>query len=56
MQLGLIELVFVGTDDNPADLLTKALGPTKHIRFTKMLLAGVGMVAVAALFVNGVSL
>jgi hypothetical protein len=56
MQLGLVELVFVGTDDNPADLLTKALGPTKHIRFTAMLLAGVGMLAVAALHVNGVSI
>jgi hypothetical protein len=56
VQQGLVELVFVSTDENPADLLTKLLGPTKHAKFTKMLLVGVGVVAVAALFYNGVAL
>jgi hypothetical protein len=53
VQLGLVELVFVGTDDNPADLLTKMLGSTKHIRFTSMLLGGIGLVAISALYTNG---
>jgi replicative superfamily II helicase len=56
VQMGQVELVFVPTENNPADLLTKLLGPVKHAKFTKMLLAGVGLVAVAALFYNGVVL
>jgi hypothetical protein len=56
VQLGQVELVFVPTDENPADLMTKILGPDKHVRFTRMLLAGVGLVAVAALYVNGLSM
>jgi hypothetical protein len=54
VQLGVVELAFVGTDDNTADLLTKLLGPVKHVKFTKMLLSGVGLVAVAALFFSAV--
>jgi hypothetical protein len=54
VQQGVIELAFVGTDENPADLLTKLLGPAKHVKFTAMLLSGVGLVAVAALFFSAV--
>jgi hypothetical protein len=49
VQQGIVEIAFVGTDDNPADVMTKLLGPAKHIKFTTMLLSGVGLVAFAAL-------
>jgi hypothetical protein len=53
VQLGLVTLVFVPTDDNPADIMTKVLGPTKHIKFTKMLLEGVGVEVAAVLVAAG---
>jgi hypothetical protein len=53
VQLGLVSLVFVPTDEHPADIMTKILGPTKHIKFTQMLLQGVGVATAAALVVTG---
>mmetsp|Transcript_20394 Transcript_20394/g.45551 ORF Transcript_20394/g.45551 Transcript_20394/m.45551 type:complete len:487 (+) Transcript_20394:2479-3939(+) len=55
-QEGLVELVFIPTDWNPADVLTKILGIDKHIRFTSMLLLGVGVATVALLALEGMSL
>jgi hypothetical protein len=55
-QEGLVELVFIPTDCNPADVLTKILGEDKHIRFTSMLLLGVGVATVALLAYEGMSL
>jgi hypothetical protein len=34
VQLGVIALVHVPTDENPADILTKILGSAKHSKFT----------------------
>jgi hypothetical protein len=56
IQQGIVELAFIGTDENPADLMTKLLGPAKHAKFTAVLLAGVGLVAVAALAYHSVIL
>jgi hypothetical protein len=56
VQLGLVALVFVPTDDNPADLMTKTLGTAKHIKFTSMLLRGVGVAAVTALAIGAYAL
>jgi hypothetical protein len=53
VQLGIVALVFVPTDDNPADILTKVLGEAKHVKFTEMLLRGVGVAAIVALGVAG---
>mmetsp|Transcript_19549 Transcript_19549/g.43555 ORF Transcript_19549/g.43555 Transcript_19549/m.43555 type:complete len:536 (-) Transcript_19549:414-2021(-) len=53
VQLGIVSLVFVPTDDTPADIMTKVLGPTKHIKFTEMLLRGVGVAEAAAMAVAG---
>jgi hypothetical protein len=53
VQLGLVSLVFVPTDDNPADILTKVLGAVKHVKFTGMLLRGVGATVVVALGIAG---
>jgi hypothetical protein len=55
-QKGLVELVFIPTDWNPADVLTKILGEDKHTRFTSMLLLGVGVATVALLAYEGMSL
>jgi hypothetical protein len=49
VQMGLVELVFVSTDDNPADILTKVLGETKHVKFTGMLLRGVSEAAMVVM-------
>jgi hypothetical protein len=53
VQLGIVALAFVPTDDNPADIMTKVLGASKHIKFTGMLLGGIGAVAVAAMALAG---
>jgi hypothetical protein len=53
VQLGLVSLVFVPTDDNPADILTKILGEEKHCKFTDMLLHGVGADALEELAALG---
>jgi hypothetical protein len=53
VQLGIVSLVFVPTDDNPADIFTKVLGVAKHVKFTDMLLKGVGAAAVVALAAAG---
>jgi hypothetical protein len=55
-QEGLIELIFVPTDLNPADIMTKILGVEKHVRFTAMLLLGVGVAAMAVLAYEGMAL
>jgi hypothetical protein len=55
-QEGVVELIFVPTDFNPADILTKVLGVEKHVRFTAMLLIGVGVAAMAVLAYEGMAL
>jgi hypothetical protein len=55
-QEGLVKLIFILTDWNPADVLTKILGADKHTRFTSMLLLGVGVATVAMFAYEGMSL